>query len=108
MGPMRGRRRIALALALGAAGAKRPNLLLALVDDLGSGDVQYNDPAMVTPELNQLAKDGVILDRFYAAATCTPARAALMTGRLGIRTCMQDSVIHATEPRGVPLSLIHI
>ena len=67
MGPMPGRRRLAaLALALGAQANKRPNLLLALVDDLGSGDVAYNDPTMVTPELNQLAQDGVILDRFYA------------------------------------------
>ena len=93
---------------LGAQANRRPNLLLALVDDLGSGDVQYNDPAMVTPELNSLAEDGVILDRFYAAATCTPARAALMTGRLGIRTGMQDSVIHATEPRGVPLDEVFL
>ena len=109
MGPTPSRRRLAaLALALGARANKRPNLLLALVDDLGSGDVQYNDPAMVTPELNQLARDGVILDRFYAAATCTPARAALMTGRLGIRTGMQDSVIHATEPRGVPLDEVFL
>ena len=109
MGPTPGRRRLAaLALALGARANKRPNLLLALVDDLGSGDVQYNDPAMVTPELNHLAEDGVILDRFYAAATCTPARAALMTGRLGIRTGMQDSVIHATEPRGVPLDEVFL
>ena len=109
MGPMPGRRRLAaLALALGAQANKRPNLLLALVDDLGSGDVQYNDPTMVTPELSSLAEDGVILDRFYAAATCTPARAALMTGRLGIRTGMQDSVIHATEPRGVPLDEVFL
>ena len=57
MGPMPGRRRLAaLALALGAQANKRPNLLLALVDDLGGGDVQYNDPAMVTPELNSLAR----------------------------------------------------
>ena len=57
MGPMPGRRRLAaLALALGAQANKRPNLLLALVDDLGSGDVQYNDPAMVTPELSSLAR----------------------------------------------------
>ena len=109
MGPTPGRRRLAaLALALGAQATKRPNLLLALVDDLGSGDVQYNDPTMVTPELNRLAEDGVVLDRFYAAATCTPARAALMTGRLGIRTGMQDSVIHATEPRGVPLDEVFL
>ena len=76
MGPMPGRRRIAvLALAL-CAGAKRPNLLLALVDDLGSGDVQYNDPAMVTPELNQLAQDGVILDRFFRTAARRPSGAS--------------------------------
>ena len=100
MGPTPGRRRLAaLALALGARANQRPNLLLALVDDLGSGDVQYNDPAMVTPELNQLAQDGVILDRFYAAATCTPARAALMTGRHAHKTGLAFFVLLANSLR---------
>ena len=54
MGPMPGRRRLA-ALALRAR-RQAAELLLALVDDLGGGDVQYNDPAMVTPELNSLAR----------------------------------------------------
>lgn len=105
MGPGH-RRRSAIALWLSVAHSTRtrPNLLLALVDDLGYGDVGYNDPAMVTPEINSLAKKGIILDRFYAASTCTPTRAALMTGRHAMRTGMQDSVIHATEPRGVPLT----
>ena len=102
MGPMPGRRRLAaLALALGA-GAKRPNLLLALVDDLGSGDVQYNDPAMVTPELSSLAEDGVILDRFYAAATAFRSCVVVERVRYGARTSREEA-IHRTASGLTPL-----
>ncbi|KAH8098901.1 sulfuric ester hydrolase [Aureococcus anophagefferens] len=50
-----------------------------------------------------MSEHGFVLDNFYAAPTCTPSRAMLMTGRYNIRNGMQDSVIHSTEPRGVPL-----
>ena len=86
-----------------AGDAPRPNMLLTVVDDWGSGDVSWNDGALHTPELQRMSENGFVLDNFYAAATCTPARAMLMTGRYNIRNGMQDSVIHSTEPRGVPL-----
>ena len=37
-------------------GSLRPNLLLAVVDDWGHGDVSYNDPALHTPELARMAE----------------------------------------------------
>ena len=86
-----------------SADAPRPNMLLTVVDDWGSGDVSYNDAALHTPELQRMSEHGFVLDNFYAAPTCTPSRAMLMTGRYNIRNGMQDSVIHSTEPRGVPL-----
>ena len=53
--------------------------------------------------MDSLAAAGIVLESFYSAPTCTPSRAMLMTGRYNIRTGMQDSVLHSTEPRGVPL-----
>ena len=74
-----------VALAAGAAFAqtpKRPNIVLVMADDLGFGDVAYNgNPKVKTPALDQLAKDGVRLDRFYAAPVCSPTRGSCMTGR---------------------------
>lgn len=61
----------------------RPNVLLIMSDDLGWGDVAYNGNDIVsTPSLDSMARDGIRLDRFYAAApVCSPTRASLLTGR---------------------------
>ena len=47
---------------------------------LDGGDVSYNGAPILTPNIDKLAMDGVQMDRFYAAPTCSPTRAALMTG----------------------------
>ena len=43
----------------------RPNILYILADDLGYADVSWNNPFMKTPNLEALARKGVILDQFY-------------------------------------------
>ena len=53
-----------------------PNIIIILTDDLGWGDVSYNDGPISTPNIDKLAKDGVQMNRFYAAPTCSPTRAA--------------------------------
>lgn len=66
----------------------RPNVILVMADDQGWGDTGYNGHSFVrTPALDQMAKDGFVFDRFYAAApVCSPTRASVMTGRNPIRT----------------------
>lgn len=68
--------------------AVKPNIILVMADDLGWGDTGYNGhPFVRTPELDAMAKDGFVLDRFYAGApVCSPTRASVMTGRSPIRT----------------------
>lgn len=62
--------------------AKRPNVVLIMADDLGWGDVAYHgNPKVHTPAIDQLAKDGVRLERFYVAPVCSPTRGSCMTGR---------------------------
>ena len=76
-------------LAIGAlaavptARASSPNILFILADDLGYGDLGcYGATDVRTPNLDQLAKEGVRLTDFYAnGPVCTPTRCALMTGR---------------------------
>lgn len=69
--------------AAGPAPAKRPNIILIVSDDQGWGDTAYNGhPVVKTPHLDAFAREGVRLDRFYAAApVCSPTRGSILTGR---------------------------
>lgn len=62
---------------------ERPNIVLVMADDQGWGDAGYNGhPELKTPNLDELAKSGLRLNRFYTAHfNCSPTRASIMTGR---------------------------
>ncbi len=66
----------------------RPNIILMMADDLGWGDTGYNGNKIIkTPYLDQMAAEGVQMNRFYAAsAVCSPTRASVLTGRNPYRT----------------------
>ena len=62
--------------------APRPNLILILTDDQGYGDVScYGDTDVQTPNIDQIAREGILFTRMRANCTvCSPTRAAIMTG----------------------------
>ena len=66
----------------------RPNIILVMADDLGWGDVAYNGNEIVqTPFLDEMASQGLSLNRFYAASpVCSPTRASCLTGKHPYRT----------------------
>lgn len=64
---------------------KRLNIVLIVSDDIGWKDVGYHGSVVKTLHIDQLAKEGMQLDRFYAFPICSPTRVALMTGRSPIR-----------------------
>lgn len=75
-----------------AGSAKKPNIILILTDDQGIGDIGYLDnPFIKTPNLDRMAKAGVILSNFYVSPVCAPTRASLMTGKYAIRTGVHDT-----------------
>ncbi|UZK67684.1 sulfatase family protein [Sphingomonas sp. M1-B02] len=63
--------------------AQRPNILFVLVDDMGFGDLSIMGNRKVeTPNLDRLAREGVLLTQFYdAAPICSSSRAGFLTGR---------------------------
>ena len=63
--------------------ADRTNVLFILVDDMGYGDLScYGAPDVKTPNIDQIASQGVRFTQYYAnGAECTPTRTALLTGR---------------------------
>lgn len=60
----------------------RPNIVLIMADDLGWKDLHcYGNKNLETPNLDQLAKQGMLFtDAYSASPVCTPTRAAMMTG----------------------------
>lgn len=63
-----------------AAPAARPNILLIVADDLGYADIGAFGGEIPTPRLDELAKAGLRLTRFYTSSFCAPTRAMLMSG----------------------------
>ena len=70
---------------------RMPNIVLILADDLGFNDITVNGGGVAggtvpTPNIDSIARDGVLFTNGYAAnATCAPSRAALMTGKYPTR-----------------------
>ncbi len=68
---------------------RRPNVLVILFDDVGWGDFGcYGGGIAVgapTPNIDRLARDGLLLTSCYSEPSCSPSRASLMTGRLPMR-----------------------
>ena len=73
----------ARAAEAGKQAERRPNILFILVDDMGFGDLSVMGNKKVwTPNLDRLAREGVLLTKFYdAAPICSSSRAGFLTGR---------------------------
>jgi arylsulfatase len=83
--------------ALMAKTGKRPNIVWFVVDDMGYGDPGvYGGGAAVgaaTPNMDRLAREGLMLTSAYAQPTCTPTRSAILTGRLPVRTGLTRPIL---------------
>ena len=114
-----------LSLCLRLCWSSPPNVLIFLVDDLGPGDLGFTGhPTISSPNIDRLARDGLVLTEFYAASpVCTPSRASLLTGqfsvlagdhsslltphsgsgRLAVRSGMYPGVLMTNSLLGLPL-----
>ena len=92
-------------------GGKRPNILYILIDDVSFG--QMGNRAMnyvtgiATPNINTFAAEGMSLMRMYTEPSCTPTRAALLTGRHPVRTGLKEVKV-ALVGEGLPAEEVTI
>jgi arylsulfatase A-like enzyme len=100
------------------AQSRRPNIILIVTDDHGSGDLScYGSRDIPTPHLDSIARDGIRFTNWYAnAAMCAPSRAGLLTGRHPIRAGVptngpellpaQKTIAALLKPHGYRTALI--
>lgn len=73
-------------------------------DDIGHHDIGYHGSAdAITPNMDTLAADGIILNSYYTSPLCSPSRTAFLSGVHPIRSGEQHYVIENGEPRGFSL-----
>jgi len=93
----------ALANAAGLKGSK-PNVIVLFADDFGWGDVGHNNPEVFeTKTIDALAAGGITFKDFHTFPLCTPSRAQLLTGRVGLRTGVVTNFLTTSE-FGLPLT----
>ena len=108
-----------LAMLLGACAEKtddqgleqtrRPNIILVMTDDQGYGDLGMHDnPIVKTPQIDQLASQSHRFTNFHVDPTCSPTRAALMSGKYSLRAgvwhtdqCLHRLLVLRTGEAGV-------
>ncbi len=96
--------------------SRTPNIVIILADDLGYGDLgSFGSPNIRTPRLDQMAAEGQKWTNFYVQPVCSPSRAALLTGRLplrsgmyGVSTGTAPKVIRDNAAQGLPAEEITI
>jgi len=77
---------------------KRPNIIIILADDMGYSDIGCFGSEIQTPNLNALAKNGLVMTQFYNASRCCPTRASLLTGLYQHQAGVGDMVNTRKEP----------
>jgi len=84
--------------------ARKPNIIIILADDLGWGDLGYHGSDIMTPNIDRLSKEGIILNRYYTAPICSPTRAGLMMGRYPNRVGIRQATIPPWSDFGLDTS----
>jgi arylsulfatase A-like enzyme len=83
---------ISILLGCSVRAETRPNVIVILVDDIGVGDFGFSGGKdFPTPNIDRLAREGVTFSNGYAMPSCSPTRAALLTGRYPQRFGIEDN-----------------
>jgi arylsulfatase len=82
---------------------QKPNILIFIVDDMGWGDIGINgggeSVGAPTPNIDWLGLNGINLTSAYSQPSCTPTRAAIMTGRIPVRSGLTRPTLTGENPK---------
>lgn len=78
--------------------AKKPNIILILADDMGYSDIGCFGSEIKTPNLDNMARNGLRMTQFYNASRCCPTRASLLTGLFQHQAGVGDMVNARKQP----------
>ena len=71
----------------------RPNIVLIMADDLGGRDLPvYGNPFNEAPNIDKLARQGLLFANAYAAPVCSPTRASIQSGQYPARVGIFDFI----------------
>ena len=73
-----------------AASEDRPDIVMVLLDDVGTNDLWDSADLPALPELAALKSNGVLLGGYYGQSYCSPARATMLTGKFAHRIGFSD------------------
>jgi len=80
-----------------------PHIVFIVADDLGWNDVGFRGGDISTPNVDSLARDGLVLDQYYVQSVCSPSRATFLTGRYPIHHTVNDWLV-AGQATALPLN----
>lgn len=85
---------VLMSFGSGLQAADRPNVVIVITDDQGYGDLScHGNPVLKTPEIDNLYEQSVRLTDYHVAPTCSPTRAALLTGHWTNRTGVWHTIM---------------
>ncbi|HSP41790.1 MAG TPA: arylsulfatase [Luteolibacter sp.] len=97
------------ASSIAAAADGKPNVILIITDDQGYGDLSaHGNPVLKTPHMDRLHAESVRLTDFHVDPTCSPTRAALLTGRYSTRTGVWHTINGRSMMRPEELTLAEV
>src|SRR5262245_2503243 len=85
-----------------ASAAEKPNIVVIMADDLGTGDVGWHGGPYKTPHLDKLAKQSIRLEQHYSLPVCSPTRSSLLSGRFNSRF----GCVNPQNPRVFPFDTV--
>jgi len=95
---------LTVAVQPGISEPTQPNIVILLIDDLGFNDLSLTGSKQArTPTIDDLARSGTVLTRYYTLPVCTPSRGSLMSSKYAIRIGMQNGNCKHSAPCGLPL-----